>query len=53
MLFDELGVDARDVHLAQVDARAGVLDAPGDDGEQRFPLFGELNGLQRALLDPG
>ena len=50
--FDELGVYARNVHLAEVDARPRVVPQPVDDVEEEAPVTGQLQSPQRSSGEP-
>lgn len=52
MSLDELGMDAGEIDLAKVDGRAGMVEAPGDDGQQSRPLLGQLQSTERAPGQP-
>ncbi len=53
MPFDEFAVYAGQVDLAEVDARPGMLDAPGHNVEKVWPLFGQFEASQGAFFEPG
>lgn len=52
VVFDEFGVDAGQIDLAEVDGGAGVLAEPGDEVQHVGPRFGEFEGAEGALREP-
>ena len=50
--LDELGVDAGDVELAQVEAGARMVAEPGEDGEDALPVFGVLQQAHGVAREP-
>lgn len=52
MRLDELAMDARNVHLAQINAGAGVASKPIHHGHQVRPLLCQLDDLQGPFGQP-